>query len=363
MMINENVLLAPYTTFKIGGPASFFCRVVDQFDALEGFEFARDRQLQTLVLGGGSNLLISDNGFKGLVMKVENKGIEILREDDRGVLLKVASGEVWDEVVRFAVTNGWWGIENLSHIPGSTGAIAVQNVGAYGQEAKHVIESVTVFDRQTGQIISLNNQACGFVYRTSIFNTSHKGRYIIFYINFILQKNGFPNLSYRDLQTRFNGMRPRLADIRQAVTEIRDIKFPFPTEAKKGNAGSFFKNPILSKPDFAKLKQKIAGSFNPDKADLLEQKKFKDADNLKVPAAFLLELCGLKDLEFGGAKINYNQPLVIINASGEATSADVLNLAASVLRTVKEKTGILLQIEPELVGFRKTELESALGVV
>ena len=247
MEIKENIKLAPYTTFKIGGPAKFLGVVKDQFDALQAFEFAKDKSLATLVLGGGSNLLISDDGFEGLVMKVENRGIEILNQNENQVLLKVASGEVWDEVVKFAVQNGWWGIENLSHIPGSTGAIAVQNVGAYGQEAKNVIESVTVFDRQTGQITSIDNAGCGFSYRSSIFNTAYKGRYIIFYINFILQKNGQPNLSYRDLQKKFNGQNPSLQEIRQAVTEIRDTKFPFPTEAKKGNAGSFFKNPILAK--------------------------------------------------------------------------------------------------------------------
>src|ERR1700687_3131690 len=142
MQIQENVLLAPFTTFKIGGAAWFFCVVNNQFDALEAYEFAKGRELETFVLGGGSNVLVSDDGFKGLVLKVENKGIEISFEDEKAVLLKVASGEVWDEVVKFAVKNNWWGIENLSHIPGSTGAIAVQNVGAYGQEAKDVIDSV-----------------------------------------------------------------------------------------------------------------------------------------------------------------------------------------------------------------------------
>ena len=356
MRIEEHILLAPYTTFKIGGPAKYFCIVRDQFDALEGFEFAKEKDLETLLLGGGSNLLISDNGFNGLVMKVENHGIEILKQDGNEVLLKVASGEVWDEVVKFAVQNDWWGIENLSHIPGSTGAIAVQNVGAYGQEAKNVIESVTVFDRVTGQILSLKNEDCRFGYRSSIFNTVDKGRYIIFYINFVLGRLAKPNLSYRDLAKKFEGKNPRLAEIRQAVTEIRDTKFPFPTEPKKGNAGSFFKNPILSKNDFEFLLGFIIKNFGKDKGAELEKKKFEDGTDYKIPAAFLLELCGLKDLSFGGAVINHNQPLVIVNASGKASSVDVLNLAGQVLKTVKEKTGITLKIEPELVGFTSSEL-------
>src|SRR5581483_7363092 len=240
MQIQENILLAPYTTFKIGGPAKYFCVVKDQFDALQAYEFAEKNQLKTLVLGGGSNMLISDKGFDGLVLKIENKGIEVLSHDEEHVLLKIASGEVWDEVVKFAVSNNWWGIENLSHIPGSTGAIAVQNVGAYGQEAKNLIESVTVFDRKTHEIQSLNNSECDFGYRTSIFNMGQKGKYIIFYITLKLSKIARPILAYRDLAKKFEGKRPALEEVRQAVIGIRDTKFPFPTEAKKGNAGSFF---------------------------------------------------------------------------------------------------------------------------
>lgn len=357
MTIKESILLAPYTTFKIGGPAKYFCVVKDQFDALEGFEFAQNKNLETLVLGGGSNLLISDSGFNGLVMKVENKGIEVLNQDNESVLLKVSSGEVWDEVVKFAVTNNWWGIENLSHIPGSTGAIAVQNVGAYGQEAKNVIESVTAFDRGTGQILNLTNRDCGFAYRSSAFNTSQKGKYIIFAIVFRLMKSGNPNLSYRDLQNSFKVSSPSIAQIRAAVTEIRDKKFPFPTEAKKGNAGSFFKNPVLNAADYKQLQSRIAAGFGQERLEELQSKVFRENQTYKIPAAFLLELCGLKDVEFGGAKINHNQPLVIVNFSGNATAQDVLSLAGKVLGEVKQKTGVSLLLEPELAGFNETDLK------
>ena len=377
MQIQENVLLAPYTTFKIGGPARYFCVVSDQFDALQAYEFADKNKLKTFVLGGGSNILISDNGFDGLVLKVENRGVEILSEDANQVTLKVASGENWDEVVRFAVNNNWWGIENLSHIPGSTGAIAVQNVGAYGQEAKNVIESVVVFNKETHEIQNLKASECGFSYRSSIFNTQAKGQYIIFYIHFKLSKVPKPNLSYRDLKNRFffaedphpnplpggEGTKiPSLAEIRSAVIEIRDQKFPFPTEAKKGNAGSFFKNPVLSKSGYEKLRQAIVKNFGNDKASELDKKKFSDSTNLtavkcvlngsvKVPAAFLIDLSGLKNLSNGGAAINQNQPLVIINQSGTATSAEVLGLASQVKNAVLSKTGISLNFEPELIGF------------
>ena len=351
MKIEENILLAPYTTFKIGGPARWFCVVENQFDALEAFEFAKNKQLKTFVLGGGSNILVSDEGFDGLVIKVVNKGIEVLSENADDVLLKVASGEVWDEVVKFAVTNNWWGVENLSHIPGSTGAIAVQNVGAYGQEASRVIESVTVFNRETHQILSLAAAACRFGYRRSVFNTSDKGKYIIFDITFKLVKNGQPNLEYRDLKIKFADKNPTLDEIRQAVIEIRDKKFPFPTEAKKGNAGSFFKNPILTADDYQDLQTKIVVEFGQGSSDELGKKKFMDNGQIKIPAAFLIELCGLKDLQSGGAAINKNQPLVIINQSGHATAKDVLGLANKIRQAVREKTGVDLKFEPELVGF------------
>lgn len=364
MKIQENVLLAPYTTFKIGGAARWFCVVGDQFDALEAFEFAKNHQLKAFVLGGGSNILVSDEGFNGLVIKVVNKGIEVINNKDDEVLLKVASGEVWDEVVKFAVNNNWWGIENLSHIPGSTGAIAVQNVGAYGQEASKVIESVTVFDRETHQILNLSNLECGFVYRKSIFNTADKGKYIIFNIIFKLQKKGMPNASYRDLKNKFEGQNPAIGEIRQEIINIRNKKFPFPVEAKNGNAGSFFKNPILTAEGYSKLKEKIAKEFGNEKSEELEKKKFSDSTisaaaeivsdeqkTIKVPAAFLIDLCGLKDVAFGGAVINRNQPLVILNQTGQATAQDVLSLAGKVKDTVLFKTGVELIFEPEMIGF------------
>ncbi len=371
MKIQENVLLAPYTTFKIGGPAKFFCIVNDQFDALSAYDFADKNRLKTLVLGGGSNVLISDKGFDGLVLKVENKGIEILFQNENFVTLKVASGENWDEVVKFAVKNNWWGIENLSHIPGSSGAIAVQNVGAYGQEAKNVIESVVVFNKATHEIQNLQTQDCHFAYRSSIFNASRKGNFIIFYIVFKLSKMAKPILSYRDLKKYFQlsetlsapavpGHLPQkgennnvlsLEKIREAIIYIRDKKFPFPTEAKKGNAGSFFKNPVLSKEQYNVLKETLDVNFGTQKVAELETKQFVEEEKIKVPAAFLIDLCGLKDLQVGGAAINANQPLVIVNESGTASAQDVLSLANRVKAEVKNKTGIELMFEPELIGF------------
>lgn len=360
MDILKNVGLSQYTTFKIGGEADYFCVVKDQFDALTAYEFARSKHHEVFILGGGSNLLISDKGFGGLVIKVENSGIEVVCENDTEVVLKVASGEKWDAVVSFAVNNGWWGVENLSHIPGNCGAIAVQNVGAYGQEASKVIKSVTVFDRDTHQILELENSSCNFGYRSSIFNTAQKGKYIIFSITFVLLKSPRPVLSYRDLAKKFEGFNPSLQEIRSAVTEIRDAKFPYPTEARLGNAGSFFKNPVMDEKELLKLKEVLASVFGSEKVALLESKIFKEGRKIKVPAAFLMEICGLKDLKYGGAKINHNQPLVIVNEEGRATALDVLGLAKKVIATVYEKCGVKLKLEPELVGFSPSELEGVI---
>lgn len=357
MKFKEHIKLAPFTTFKIGGEARFFCVVKNQFDAQEAFNFAKEKNLETFVLGGGSNLVVSDNGFKGLVMKVEGSGIEIVSENETEVLLKVSAGENWDKVVEFTVKNSWWGLENLSHIPGSTGAIAVQNVGAYGQEAKNIIKSVGVYDTQNHTINVIDGQDCEFEYRKSIFNSTEKGRYIIFDVTFKLSKTPRPILNYRDLQNKFSQATPTLNEIRQTVIEIRDKKFPFPNSAKKGNAGSFFKNPFLNFKEYATLKTTIASVFGEEKAVALEAKKFLEKDQIKIPAAFLLDICGLKNLELGGASINQNQPLVIVNSSGGAKAKSVLELASKVLQKIHSQTGILLKIEPELLGFSEKELK------
>lgn len=367
MQIQENIKLAPYTTFKIGGPARYFCVVKNPADAIKAYEFAEKNNLNIFILGGGSNVLISDDGFDGLAINVVNSGIEAVNDnynnnDNNDVYLKVASGEIWDDVVSFAVTNGLWGIENLSHIPGKTGAIAVQNVGAYGQEAGKVIDSVEVFNKSTRQSLVLKNMECGFSYRKSIFNSEKKGEYIIFNVILRLKKNGAPELSYRDLKNEFTGKNPSLAEVRQAIIKIRNKKFPFPTEAKNGNAGSFFKNIILTKKEYEDVKIKIKEVFGNEIAEELEKKKFVEdkTESIKVPTAFLLEICGLKGMQNGGAAINQNQPLVIINQSGNATARDVINLAAKVLSTVKTKTGIQLKIEPELIGFNPEIIKTVL---
>jgi len=356
MEIQRNIILAPYTTFKIGGPAKFFCIVKNAEELQEALKFAKDKKLEPFILGGGSNVLISDEGFDGLVAKIDFKGVKVVLENDQKVILQIASGEIWDKIVEMAVQNGWWGIENLSHIPGTMGGFAVQNVGAYGQEASQIIERVIAFDTESKNIRTFKNQECQFGYRKSVFNTGGKGRFVILEIVLKLNKKSKPNLGYKELKEKFRNTIPTLTEIREAVVEIRNKKFPFPIEGKNGNAGSFFKNPILNNEEYQTLLSKIGRDFGEEMVKKIEQKKFlENSGQIKIPAAFLIDLCGLKSLEFKGAAINYIQPLVIVNKTGKATAKEVFELAKSVRKTVFDQTGIKLTFEPELVGFSKAE--------
>ncbi len=362
MKFLENIKLSDHTTFRIGGPAKYFVEVITLNDVLEALAFSEKKQLPVLALSGGSNVLVSDQGFEGLVLKLGIKGIEKIIENNEEVVLKVGSGEMWDKVVAFAVESGLWGIENLSHIPGRVGGFAVQNVGAYGQEAKDVVVSVDAYDTLEKKLVTIDNKTCEFGYRKSIFNTSKRGRYIILYTRIKLLTNGKPNLSYVDLAQAIEGKEINLKNIREAIIQIRNRKFPYPVSAETGNSGSWFKNIILSNDELNILKEKLKASFDHEVQVRLQsyENRFKLPEGVKIPAAFLLDICGLKGLKFGGAVINPNQPLVIVNSSGHATASDVLHIVRVVKKEVLTKTGINLSIEPELIGFKSEELE---GVV
>ena len=358
--MKEKFSLKESTTFRIGGEAKYFTSVNSVEELKSALGFAKDNVLPILVLGGGSNILVSDRGFDGVVIKIESKGIDVIHEDFDGVLLSVNAGEWWDDVVKYAIGNNWWGIENLSHIPGKAGSFAVQNVGAYGQEASHVVEKLTVFDTKTGKVRDLLKDECGFGYRTSIFNSSEKGRYIILNTVLKLSKHPKPNIGYSDLKQRFeNNPNPQPVEIREALIQIRDSKFPFPREAKNGSAGSFFKNIIVSQNDYESILEKFRINL-PDFVEKLEniKNKFLVTEGIKIPTAFILDICGAKGMFVGGAKINENQPMIIVNATGEATSDDVLGLVNKIRNVVFEKTGLYLYVEPELIGFTTEELRS-----
>jgi UDP-N-acetylmuramate dehydrogenase len=346
LRIQENVSLAPFTTLKIGGKARFFARAHSEDEIVHAFELARELSVPTFILGGGSNILVSDNGFPGLVLQIALSGISQV-EDDSHVFVTAKAGEEWDEFVEYCVGQDLAGVECLSGIPGFVGATPIQNVGAYGQDVSETIRSVRVLSRETGHIRTLDNSDCGFSYRTSIFNTTDKNKYVMLSVTFRLKKNGVGSLKYADLQKYFAGQKeePTLADIRNAVIAIRAAKSMVIDEKDPNSrsAGSFFKNPEVSAEKFAEIEQIAAGQKVP-------HYQMPD-DKLKIPAAWLIEKSGFhKGYTMGNAGISENHTLALIN-KGNAIAADILALVAVIKQKVAEHFGITLAPEPVFVGF------------
>jgi UDP-N-acetylmuramate dehydrogenase len=250
MLLQENIPLAPLTTFRIGGPARFYVEANSPAVVQEGVTFASSRNLPLFVLGGGSNLLVADEGWPGLVLRVAITGSQEVGEDEGRILFEVGAGESWDNFVFRASAANCAGIECLSGIPGSVGGTPVQNVGAYGQEVSESIESVQAFDLKDNQVRELCREACGFGYRSSIFNTSERGRFIILQVTYALNPGGAPCLRYVDLKRYFENRQaaPTLMETREAVRQIRARKGMLIVEGDPDcrSAGSFFKNPVLS---------------------------------------------------------------------------------------------------------------------
>ncbi len=356
MQIQENVLLAPYTTLRIGGPARYFCEAKSVEELKEALLFAKEKKLPVFILGGGSNILISNEGFGGLVVRVLIKGKEIIGKDIDEVRIEVGAGEVLDEVIAWSIENKWWGMENLSFIPGLVGALVIQNVGAYGAEASRIVESVRVLDRNDATIKQFNNADCVFGYRSSIFNSSQKNRFVILSVVLkLLTSSGEPNLKYIDVRKYFAKkgiLHPSLGQMREAIVAIRKRKGQDPQE--HWSAGSFFSNVRLSQNEFDALCEKIKithGVLLADELMEIKNKFFEPNAKIKIPTAFLLDrVLGLKGKIFGGAKLSELQVINIVN-TGSATAGDVLALSDDVKKIVFEKLGVTLSNEPELVGF------------
>jgi len=301
------------------------------------------------VLGGGSNLVVADSGWPGLVLKVAISGIERRPgETDDNAIFDVGAGESWERFVSEAVRANCGGIECLSGIPGSVGGTPVQNVGAYGQEVSHTIESVEVFDLNDRQVRELCNEACGFSYRTSIFNTSEKGRFIILRVTYALTPGGKPQLEYADLKRHFEGREsaPNLAETREAVRHIRARKGMLIIEGDPDcrSAGSFFKNPVLSEQQHEDLRKRAeARHLTIPSYPALDRTK-------KVSAAWLVEHSGFsRGFGFGHVGISSKHALAIVNR-GEATAAEVLALKNQIQQRVEEIWGVRLEPEPVFVG-------------
>lgn len=332
MEIRENVILAPYTTFRIGGPARYFCEVASTDDLNKALQFSKQNDLRFFVLGSGSNILFSDQGFNGLVIKMGIKGLEF-----NGELLSIGAGEDWDGAVAAAVERNLGGIENLSLIPGTAGAAVYQNIGAYGVELKDVLENVEILDMNSGEIKSLTNAECKFGYRDSVFKNIDG--LIILNINLRLSKDPASNIKYPDLAVLFSGKNPTLSETREAVVKIRRNKLPYPDEI--GNAGSFFKNPIVTSEHYDGLKMRHT-----------DLKGFKlENGTIKLLAAQLIEKCGWKGKTCGNVGVSDKHSLVLVNY-GKGTAEEVLGLAKKIKKVVRAQFSV--DLEPEVEVFEES---------
>lgn len=344
--VEENVPLAPHTTLGVGGPARFFARVADEEGLMASLAFARARACPVFVLGGGSNLVVSDRGFAGLVLKMEIAGV---RTGADGATLHAGAGTEWDLLVRRAVEHRLAGIECLGGIPGTAGAVPIQNVGAYGQEAGDVIAGVRAWDLEEGSFRRFDRDSCAFGYRSSLFNRPGGRRYIIVEVSLRLRPGGEARIDYPDLGERFAGREgpPALAEVRDAVLAIRRAKGMVwsPEDPESRSAGSFFKNPVLSPAAVEALEDALGPGAGPVPRFPLP------GGGVKVPAAWLIAHAGLgPQTSSGGAAISARHALAIVNRGG-ATSGDILDLMAKIRRRVREAWGVDLEPEPIFVGF------------
>lgn len=345
--IRHDVPLGPLTTLGVGGNARFFAKAATLEEVEAAARFAQDRNLRLFVVGGGSNLVISDGGWDGLAIQVGIEGIEQRPGGDQ-VVFEVGAGAGWDDFVAHSVGEGCAGVECLSGIPGSVGGTPVQNVGAYGQEVSETILSVQVFDLAQNKVRNLSAAECAFRYRTSIFNSTERGRYIIARVRYGLIPGKGPALLYADLEKHFAGRaQPTLVETRDAVRSIRARKGMLisPGDPDSRSAGSFFKNPVLSSAEHRELVRRAAarGVQVPSYPALAEQHK--------VSAAWLVEHSGFrKGSVKGNAAISSKHALALINRGG-ATAAEIIALKDEIQLAVERTWGIGLEVEPVLVGF------------
>lgn len=348
MNLQEDIPLAPLTTLQVGGVARYFVEASTETEVREAVDWAGLRELPMFILGGGSNLVVSDAGWPGLVLKIGIRGIQEHIQSDRA-RFDVGAGEEWDRFVAHAVGRNCAGIECMSGIPGSVGGTPVQNVGAYGQEAGDTIASVLALDIEAMQTREMTAADCGFSYRTSIFNSTQKGRYIILRTTYELTPGGPPSIRYADLQRTFASwtQAPSLAQTRDAVRTIRAGKAMLITPGDEDcrSAGSFFKNPMLSEGEYENLVAAAAarGLQVPSYPMVSTQKK--------ISAAWLVEHSGFaKGFTLGNVGISRKHALAIVNRGG-AKAADIFELKYMIEQRVREQWAVQLMPEPVFVGF------------
>ncbi len=340
MEIQRDVILSDLTTIKIGGKAQFFAVCSTISELKEAIGFARENNLKIHILGGGSNIVFPDEILMGLVLKVEINGIEF-REFKQGFLIaRVGAGENWDSFVELCVEKKLSGVECLSGIPGNVGATPIQNVGAYGQDASETIFKVFVVETSTGKEKVFSKEECEFGYRTSIFKTRDKGKYIVTYVEYILEKNGKPKIAYPELKKEIKES-DSLLSVREAVLVLRKKKSMVldSNDPNTKSSGSFFLNPTITKDGFEKLKNRTN----------LDIPNFPAEDGkVKIPAAWLIEHSGLeKGYSKNGIGISTKHALALVNKGGGMK--DLVAFANEIQKTVFEKFGIKLEKEPEVI--------------
>ncbi|KQM74827.1 UDP-N-acetylenolpyruvoylglucosamine reductase [Pedobacter sp. Leaf216] len=337
LQIQENISLKPYNSFGIDVKAKYFAEVFAEKDLVKLFENELVKSQKLLIVGGGSNVLFTQD-YDGLVIKISIMGIESVVLADK-VLVTAGAGEVWNDFVNYCVQHHFAGVENLSLIPGTVGASPIQNIGAYGVELKDVFESCTAFEISTGQIKTFNYEDCHFGYRESIFKGELKGQYIITSVTFRLSSEAKINTSYGAIETELHNRgieNPTIADVSAAVSHIRVSKLPDPSTI--GNAGSFFKNPVIEKYEFADIVAK-----HPDVVH------YATADNkIKLAAGWLIEQCGWKGKIVGQTGTWKNQALVLVNHGG-ATGTEVYAFSEQIIDSVKSTFGVTLEREVNIL--------------
>jgi UDP-N-acetylmuramate dehydrogenase len=333
MKLRANISLKRFTTFGVEAKAAFYAELNRKED-LEEIPDLMQNHSPAILLGEGSNVLFL-NDYPGLIIRNNLKGIEVLKEDDDNILLQAGAGENWSDLVDFSVDRGWGGIENLSLIPGTVGAAPIQNIGAYGVELKETLVGVETYRLEDGRVRIFSNAECDFGYRTSVFKTALSGQYVITSITLSLSNKPALNLAYAPLKKFFYGR--QLSDITvkevsDAVKQIRRSKLPDPQEI--GNAGSFFKNPVIG--------SVLANDLVKDFPDM--PKYLVDEAHVKLAAGWLIEQSGWKGKRFGDAGVHEKQALVLVNY-GKATGQDIFDLSEKIKLDVERKFGVLLERE------------------
>ena len=337
--MQENRSLKPYNTFGVEVSARYFAEVQTLEELLQALKYSKTQKLPLLILGGGSNLLLTKN-FEGLVIHLNLKGIseEFISENE--VLITSKAGENWHEFVVFCLLKNYGGLENLSLIPGNVGTSPMQNIGAYGTEIKDTFVSCKVLNLETLEVEEFNHEQCNFGYRESIFKKEGKGKYLILEVTFRLTtKKHSIKTEYGAIQAELENLgieNPTIQDISKAVINIRQSKLPNPIVL--GNAGSFFKNPTIPLDQFEDLKGKFS-----------DIQGYPNGNFVKVPAGWLIEQCGWKGKQIGNVASHELQALVIVNKTGKASGKEIFDFSTMIIESVKEKFGIELEREVNII--------------